>query len=510
MLIEVMMTAALAAAAPSAAAPQGGSPTIARQDPAQAAAFRARAEQLLGLLADGDPQAIDAFLDAHLLTPAIPDMEPAAATRTRLKALARQSGGVDVAEWHPMPDAIFFEGVTRKGQLPVEGALFFKGDKLAGIDLQRNRLKRPADAPAWPLKAMSVDEALKAIRAEIDWRARNELFSGTVLIAHRGTPVLTGSWGLAARGPDLPNRDDTLYHTASATKMLVSAAIATLIDDGKLALDTPVGQAVPGLASAPEAGKVTIGDLLGHRVSYGEYFEDLDRAPELRKADRASDLLPLLAKRSPRRAPPGRIAYSNANYLVLAAAIEAASGRPFRDYVSERVMKPLGLKRTTYGEIGGRPAGAAIGWVKDSLTDPLGLEAFRPNDFMFKASYRGGPAGGAWASAGDMFALIDGIAAGKLVKPATLQAMLADRRRQGPTLGSALGFMFRGGDKLAFFGHAGGGGNAGMSASAFIAPDREWAVVVLSNFSSPSGEMLAGQLLDYLAKLPRESSPSSR
>ena len=103
-----------------------------------------------------------------------------------------------------------------------------------------------------------------------------------------------------------------------------------------------------------------------------------------------------------------------------------------------------------------------------------------------------------------MWKLLDSIAAGKLIRPSTLSAMLQDRRRVGPTLGSALGFMSRGGDKLAYFGHAGGGGNAGMSASAFIAPDREWAVVVLSNFSSPSGEMLGGQLLDFLAKLPRQ------
>jgi len=73
----------------------------------------------------------------------------------------------------------------------------------------------------------------------------------------------------------------------------------------------------------------------------------------------------------------------------------------------------------------------------------------------------------------------------------------------GPTLGSALGFMTRGGEKLAYFGHAGGGGNAGMSTAAFISPDREWAVVVLSNFSSPSGEALAGQIQDLLAKVPR-------
>ena len=498
MLAEVFMTLAIAGAQPGGEQGPAGPAAVAQP------AHQRTAEALLALLATGDAVAIDAFVDAHRLAPGTPEMEPADKTKARLKALARQSGGVDVAEWHPQGRAIFFEGTTRKGAIPVDGALFFRDGKILGIDLQRNLMKRPADAPAWPLKASTPDDALAAIRAEVAWRAKAERFSGTVLVARRGQPVLILSHGLAERGPDKPNRDDTLYHTASATKMLTSAAVATLIDRGELSLDMPVAKAVPALATAPGAATTTIADLLGHRVSYGEYFDDLKARPELRSATRLSALVPLLAGRAPDRAPDGKVAYSNANYLVLAAAIEAASGMPFFDYVRQEVLRPLGLRHTTYGEPGRRPPAAAVGWVKDEVADPLAIGPWQPNDFMFEHSYRGGAAGGAWASAGDMFRLVDSIAAGKLIRPATLQAMLADRRRVGPTLGSALGFMYRGGDKLVYFGHAGGGGNAGMSASAFTAPDREWAVVVLSNFSSPSGEMLAGQLLDFLGKLPRQ------
>ena len=498
MILEVAMSIAIAASGSAQPAP----PPNAQAAPAMTAE-RARAEELLALLAAADEAGIDAFVDRHRFLPETPEMEPAAATKTRLKVLARQSGGVDVSEWHPQGKAIFYEGVTRKGAVPVEGALFFRDGKILGIDLQRNLQKRPADAPAWPLKATTVDQALRDIRAEIDWRARAERFSGSVLIAHRGKPVLFDSWGLAKRSPTLPNTNATLHHTASATKMLTSAAVATLIDGGKLSLDTPVAKAVPAMAAAPDAMTVTIADLLGHRVDYGEYFDELKASPGLRSAARLTDVLALIKDRKPKRAPDGKVAYSNANYLVLAAAVEAASGQPFFDYVRAQVIEPLGLEHTTYGEIGRRPPDAAIGWVKDEVSDPFAVGPWKSNDHMFVGSYRGGAAGGAWASAEDMWKLVDSIAAGKLIKPATLSAMLHDRRRVGPTLGSALGFMYRGGDKLAYFGHAGGGGNAGMSSSVFIAPDREWAVVVLSNFSSPSGEMLGGQLLDFLAKLPR-------
>lgn len=504
MIVEAAMSVAIILAAGETQTAGDATPAASAPESAPTNYHQARAEDILSLLAAGDEAGIDAFVDQHRFVPETPQMEAADATKSRLKILARQSGGIDVAEWQSHGRAIFFEGKSRKGAIPIQGALFFRDGKILGIDLQRDVQRRPADAPQWPLKATEIGDAIRDIRAEIDWRAKAERFSGTVLIAHRGRTVLHESWGLARRTPDVPNSNATMHHTASATKMLTTAAIATLIDDGKLSLTTPVASAVPAMASADGSKDVTIADLLGHRVSYGEYFDALKKQPELRASRRMTDVLALLKDRSPERAPQGEVAYSNANYLVLAAAIEAASGQPFFDYVDERVIKPLGLAQTTYGEIANRPASAAIGWIKDEVADPLAIGAWQSNDQFLAGSFQGGPAGGAWSSAENMWKLVDSIASGQLIRPATLSALLNDRRRVGPTLGSALGFMYRGGEELAFFGHAGGGGNAGMSSSVFVAPDREWAVVVLSNFSSPSGEMLGGQLMDFLHKIPRD------
>jgi CubicO group peptidase (beta-lactamase class C family) len=283
--------------------------------------------------------------------------------------------------------------------------------------------------------------------------------------------------------------------------MLTSAAIGRLIDQGKLTLDTNVAQAVPAMADAPGAAGVTIRDLLGHRVSYGEYFEQHRVDPLIDTHKRATELLTLLGRRAPERAPDGQIAYSNANYLVLAAAIEAATGKSFYDVVRDEVLVPAKMSRTAFRAPEG--ADAAVGWVKDEVTDPLAIGEWRTNEGR-NGGRRGGPAGGAVTTVRDLWQLVDQLAAGRLIRPATLTAMLADRRRVGSTIGSALGFMSRGGEELKFFGHSGGGGNAGVSTAAFVTPDREWAVVVLSNFSSPSGEMLAGQIMDYLHNLPRQ------
>jgi CubicO group peptidase (beta-lactamase class C family) len=224
--------------------------------------------------------------------------------------------------------------------------------------------------------------------------------------------------------------------------------------------------------------------------------------PDLAGHRRVAELLPVISGRKPARAPEGRVSYGNTNYLLLAAAIEAADGRSYYEFVEAEILRPLGLEATTFGTVAERPKGAAVGWIKDEVTDPLGVGDYQSHDARFN-SRRGSPAGGAWSTARDMWTFVDAVAAGKVVKPETLQTMWGDRRRVGRNMGAALGFMSRGtGEQPAFLGHSGGGGNMGVSTSVYVTPDREWAVIVLSNFSSPAGEMLGGQVMDYLATLP--------
>jgi CubicO group peptidase (beta-lactamase class C family) len=497
MLMTLFATAAAAAAA------QPTAPGPAAPPPAEAAPqAEALARQLLDVIGSGDEARARTFM-AGSLSPDSTHFEPREQILTRLLALTRQSGGVEISDWHPEGERIFFEGRTRRGAIPVQGMIGVRGGRIMGFEMQRDPQARDATAPPWPPAATAPGDAVQAIGREIDWRAQAGRFSGAVVIAHGGRPVLERAWGLARRGPDVAATPATLFTTASSTKMLTSVAIARLIDQGKLSFDTSVAQAVPAMANAPGAGTVSIRDLLGHRVSYGEYFSETRQDPLLASHRRVTELLPLLRGRAPERAPEGRVSYSNANYLVLAAAIEAASGGSYYDFVADEVLRPLGMTHTRFGSAAGRPAGAAIGWIKDEVADPLGIGDWTPNDNRM-GGFRSGPAGGAWSTAGDMWRFIDAVAAGRVVQPATLQTMWNDRRRVGRNLGAATGFMFRGGETPAFFGHSGGGGNAGVSSSVFITPDREWAVVVLSNFSSPAGEMLGGQIMDYLATLPRD------
>jgi CubicO group peptidase (beta-lactamase class C family) len=503
MLMALFASAALSAApAPAPASPTAqAAPAALTAAPAPNPEAEALARRLIDVIGAGDEARARAFF-AEAFSPASARHEPRERTLARLLALTRQSGAVAISDWQSDREAFFFEGRTARGNVPVQGMIGVENGKIMGFEMMRNPLVRPDGAPAWPPTATTPEAAVQAIAREIEWRTGQERFSGAVLIAHRGTPVLERAYGLARRGPDVPATTATLFTTASASKMLTSAAVGRLVDQGKLRLDTKVSEAVPALASAPGADGVTIGDLLGHRVSYGEYFSETEQDPRIARHVRATDLLPLLEGRAPRRAPEGRAAYSNANYLVLAAAIEAASGMSYYDFVEREVTRPLGMASTRFGDGVARPAGGAIGWIKDEVEDPLGLGAWRPNDGR-NGGFRGGPAGGAWSTAHDMWTLVDALAAGRVVRPETLQAMWGDRRRMGRNLSVALGFMARGaGAEPAFFGHSGGGGNAGVSTSIFTTPDREWSVVVLSNFSSPAGEMLGGQIMDYLATLP--------
>jgi CubicO group peptidase (beta-lactamase class C family) len=498
----MVILAGAAAASGAASQPGPAAPAAAPASAEAAATSEALARRLIEVIGAGDEARARSFFEESF-SPESARFEPRERTLTRLLALTRQSGGIDIEELEREGDQLFLKGRTRRGALAVQGMIGVRAGRIMGFELQRDPTVRGPGAPAWPPAATTPGEAVAAIAREIDWRAQAGRFSGAVLIAHRGRPVLERAWGLARRGPDVAATPQTMFTTASSTKMLTSAAIGRLIDQGRLSLDTTVAAAVPALASAPGADRATIRDLLGHRVSYGEYFSETEQDPLIATHSRATELLPLLRGRAPEPAPAGRIAYSNANYLVLAAAIEAGSGRSFYDYVEGEILRPLRMEHTSYGGGQARPRNLALGWIKDEVEDPLGIGEWRSNEGRNGGS-RGGPAGGAWSTAGDMWRFLDAVAAGRVIRPQTLQAMWGDRRRVSRNLGAAVGFMFRGGgEQPSFFGHSGGGGNAGVSSSVFITPDREWAVVVLSNFSSPAGEMLGGQVMDYLASLPR-------
>jgi CubicO group peptidase (beta-lactamase class C family) len=136
---------------------------------------------------------------------------------------------------------------------------------------------------------------------------------------------------------------DTQYAVASITKTFTAAALLQLRDEGKLDLEDPLSRHLPEAAH----GTPTLRRMLSHasglqREPPGEIWETLEFPDEeelLRGLEEAEQVLP----------PAAAWHYSNLAYALLGHVVARVSSVPFRDYVQDRLLGPLGLERTTWG-----------------------------------------------------------------------------------------------------------------------------------------------------------------
>jgi CubicO group peptidase (beta-lactamase class C family) len=136
---------------------------------------------------------------------------------------------------------------------------------------------------------------------------------------------------------------DTQYAVASITKTFTAVSVMQLRDEGKLDLDDPLERHLPDVAH----GRLALGRMLAHasglqREPPGEVWESL-------VFPGAEELLASLPEAE--QVLPGSTAwhYSNLAYALLGQVVARIAGRPFREYIDERLLQPLGLSRTTWG-----------------------------------------------------------------------------------------------------------------------------------------------------------------
>ena len=135
---------------------------------------------------------------------------------------------------------------------------------------------------------------------------------------------------------------DTQYRCGSITKTFTAAAVMQLRDAGLLALDDPLSAHVPGVRDE----RATIGRILSHsaglqREPPGEVWETLE-------SPSGEELLARLDEAEQVLRPGLAWHYSNLGFALLGVAVERASGIPYTRYVDERLLRPLGLARTTW------------------------------------------------------------------------------------------------------------------------------------------------------------------
>ncbi|PZN93365.1 MAG: 1,4-butanediol diacrylate esterase [Alphaproteobacteria bacterium] len=162
------------------------------------------------------------------------------------------------------------------------------------------------------------------------------------------------------RGDGTPMTPDTVFQLASMTKAIVSVAAMQLVEQGKLALDAPLGDLLPGLAdpqvitgfgddggvqTRPAARPITLRHLLTHTSGFGYDFVHADMA-RARGGPPAPGTLASLA--SPLLFDPGDGWAYGISTDWAGLAVEAASGQRLDAYIAEHVTGPLGMADTHF------------------------------------------------------------------------------------------------------------------------------------------------------------------
>lgn len=291
-------------------------------------------------------------------------------------------------------------------------------------------------------------------------------------IVDHGT-IRSGARGQTIAGGDQAVTPDTPFLIGSISKSFTALSIMQLAEAGKVDLDAGVSTYLDVFRGRP-SGAVTVRQFLSHTSGYstvqGNSMLD-DEPPSERALD---ERVALVAEWEPAYRPGERWEYSNANYQVLGAVIEAVSGQDYASYVQANILTPLGM-RNSFVSDGREPGQIAIGhrpWFGGSRTYETGRTG-RANT----------PAGGIFASANDLAFYLAMMVNGKddIISAASKAAMLRPASKASPFYG--LGWFIDNEARTAY--HS--GLVPGTETLATLALARHKGVVVLVNSNSGIG-----------------------
>lgn len=195
-------------------------------------------------------------------------------------------------------------------------------------------------SPPHPGLIQRFDAALASL-------AKDGLFSGTVVIARDGVPVLERAHGLADRASARAVELATRFNVGSMNKMFTAVAILQLARSGALSLDARLIDVLPAYPNPDVARRVTIHQLLTHTAGLGDFVMKMISAPP-REYRRLEDYLGYFVDDALAFEPGARWAYSNGGYLVLGMVIEALTGRPYAEAIRDSVLAPAGMRHTGF------------------------------------------------------------------------------------------------------------------------------------------------------------------
>jgi len=339
------------------------------------------------------------------------------------------------------------------------------------------------------------DQLARDLRARIAKAQAERLPSVSAAVVRKGEVVWADAVGLANVEDGLEATPETQYRIGSITKTFTAVAIMQLRDGGRLELDDALSKHVPEAAH----GGPTIRRMLAHlsglqREPVGDIWEsfetpDVDRVlAELEQAEQVQ--------------PPGAgHHYSNLAYALLGEVVARVAGAPYTEVVDERIIRPLGLERTTWQPEPPLAQGYFVQPYEDVATREVHV------DLRGSAS-----AGQLWSTTADLCAWATFLAEGRegVLSREAAESMWAPQVMWDPDdwlLAHGLGLMLARRDGRILAGH--GGAMPGHLAGVYVSRKDGIGAAALTNSSAgTSMELLALELAEIaIEALPSEPEP---
>ena len=335
-----------------------------------------------------------------------------------------------------------------------------------------------------------------------------------VAIVKDGKILVAKGYGGRKLGDPTAVDEFTTFGIGSNTKAFTTAALATLVDEGKLSWDDPVYQRLPGFVMYDPyvSHEMTIRDLLTHRSGMGLGEGDLLFWPHSTYS--RADVIYRLRFMKPQSSFRSHYAYDNLLYMTAGQIIPAVTGTTWDDYVRQRIFAPLGMNHTDLSTTGYK-AGGDYASPHSRVDGKLQVIPFEDLD-------NAAPAGAINSCAADMAKWVQlQLNRGKYVdhdgrlfteqrskEMWTAQTILPIEDPPAPLAGLkanfadyALGWGLRDYHGRKLVGHTGGVG--GFVSRVMLAPEENLGVVVLTNAEEGGAfDSILYHVLDYYFHLP--------
>ncbi len=367
-------------------------------------------------------------------------------------------------------------GVLLAGILGVWGYISATSTPLHPSPQEVPSMTDSAPLPKW---AAAVEQGRQIARAGL---AEQNLAGLSVAVGIGAEIVWAEGFGWSDLENRVPVTPETRFRIGTASKALTSAAVGLLLEKGRLNLDDVIQMDVPEYPQHP--WPVTLRQLMADVA--GVPNDGGDEGPLFTKrCERPVDALQYLSgyERELLFEPGTQYHGSSYGWILVSAAVEAASGEPFLTFMRKQVFEPLGMNDTVADSVTEPIPNRATPYFPRFAADPrYGLHLMRPLDY---SCYAGSSA--FLSTPSDLVRFAIAINSATLLQPATVHAFQTSQRlASGEETGYGLGWDLEtatlAGEHTPLVGHD-GEALGGMVASFMTLPEHGIVVSVTSNTS---------------------------